>query len=107
MILPTIHSNGTSAEVLYEQAIAVHQAATDLLETAKLTLVEIHEQPSGWRLSWSQGQGTEMHDSAADALAAIRERDQALAEAGISAVTIVTWLPTTSIGRSIVRVVTA
>ena len=60
----------------------------------------------GWVLHWSPV-GWEVHETAVEALNAVRHRDQMLVDGGQSAaVTTVVWEPLTSVGRRVVAAIT-
>ena len=69
--------------------------------------VSVVERPDGWVLMWDRGEPgrptDEFHETGAAALAAIRERDRTMADAGFSMFTVITWEPTTTIGRQVVQ----
>lgn len=72
---------------------------------SRCTKVKIIEQigpQAGWNLFWNEGD-MEFHETAADAFAAVKERDGILARAGMSMITVVEWTAFTTIGRQVVN----
>lgn len=66
------------------------------------TVVVIEECDSGWLLTWAKNLD-EVYPTAAEALAAVKERDEGLAEIGVNSFTSIDWIPKTKIGRQVVK----
>jgi len=82
---------------------------TDKMELLKIS-VAITEGPDRWILQWEDcphcwtHKPPEHYWSAAEAQKSVREFSETLAEVGISTIVTIDWAPTTSIGRSVVKV---
>ena len=66
----------------------------------KVHRVEIHEHPDHWEMVWADGR--EATPTAAEALAAVRERGHILVADDGASVVVIEWQPTTAIGRRVV-----
>jgi len=67
--------------------------------------VKINETESGWDLFWPLETQPEHHDSAAEALHAVREMGAVLVGGGISSVLTVEWFTVSSVGRMAVKAI--
>jgi hypothetical protein len=73
-----------------------------------MAIVRVEEMgdASGWRIIWDAS-ASEIVGTAAEALAALRARDQMLVESGRDmVVTQIEWFPRSTVGRTVVRVLT-
>lgn len=73
---------------------------------AKVSSVTICEAGDGWVLVWPDGT-SEFCGTAGEALQAVRDRGTAQAQLGVSTAQVVTWEPTSKIGRRVVCALTA
>ena len=61
--------------------------------------VTIRETSDGWEVS----RGNLFANTAAEALNCVKQQDQELASRGISNITVITWEPTTRLGRRVIK----
>lgn len=73
------------------------------VKPVKATIREIDD---GWFLVWEDGK-TVLCSTAGDALQAVRTFGSLNAQLGVSTAVVVTWEPSTSIGRAVVRALTS
>lgn len=84
----------------YRPSTSSTPGSTTLID-AKVSSVVITEAGDGWVLVWSDGT-SEFCGTAGEALQAVRDRGTAQARLGVSTAQIITWEPTSKIGKRVV-----
>jgi hypothetical protein len=73
------------------------------MKTITKGTVTIRETESGWDLFWPKDTTPEHHDTAAEALHAVRVMGSVLVEGGVSSILTVEWFPASRVGHMAVK----